>query len=190
MEKSKSDIRKEKLFIRRSLTDDECHHLSLIILDNLKKLYGFNSNDTYLLYSSYNHEVDTGIIFEYLSNLKKNVYFPKVEGEYMEFYRIENLDELSKGCMGIMEPKSDNYDIYRDITNFVVLLPLSAFDRSGNRIGYGGGYYDKYLENHKNCLKIGLAYSFQESDEIVPEKTDIKLDYIITEKEIIEVKNG
>lgn len=190
LEKGKSDIRKEKLRIRKQLSQKELIELNKAIFDNVAKFDDINLYDSFLLYSSYNNEVDTVKIADFLIDKRKDIYFPKVKGDYMDFYNVSEIDELEPGCMGILEPHDNICAIYCGNDNSLMFIPLSAFDRKGNRIGYGGGFYDKYLASHKEILKIGLAFSFQESDEIVPEDTDIKLDYIITDKEIIEVNNG
>ena len=103
----------------------------------------------------------------------------------MKAVKINSLDELIVDNYGILEPKyvdknniGDNFDL--------IIMPGVAFDRCGNRIGYGGGYYDKYLLNIKEDIKkIALAYDIQVIDDIHREKHDIKVDCIITEKEIV-----
>ena len=98
----------------------------------------------------------------------------------MDFFEWSARSPLSVNRYGIPEPVS-NKILFPDI----LLVPLVAFDKDLNRVGYGGGFYDRYIkkiQNYKNIVKIGLAYSFQKVKLIPTNKSDIKLDYIITEK--------
>ena len=117
--------------------------------------------------------------------MNKNVYLPRVNGNDMDFYLIASRDELEEGSWHIPEPKPDACNLFNSNVNALVIMPLVAFDRKGDRIGYGRGYYDRFLAKHLTGTKIGLAYSLQEC-EIESEDTDIKMDYVVTEKEIIE----
>ena len=102
----------------------------------------------------------------------------------MDFYEWTNKDLLKINKFGIAEPTSVK-KIYPDI----IFVPLVAYDKDLNRLGYGGGFYDRYLEKIariKKTLKIGLAFSYQELKKIPVDKYDKKLDYIINEKEIIQ----
>ena len=102
----------------------------------------------------------------------------------MDFFEWRNKDPLKINKYGIVEPISTK-KIYPD----VIFVPLVAYDNNLNRLGYGGGYYDRYLENIaniKNILKIGLGFSYQELEKIPVNDYDKKLDLIITEKKIIQ----
>ena len=102
----------------------------------------------------------------------------------MDFFEWRNKDPLKINKYGIVEPISTK-KIYPD----VIFVPLVAYDNNLNRLGYGGGYYDRYLENIaniKNILKIGLGFSYQELKKIPVNDYDKKLDLIITEKKIIQ----
>ncbi len=102
----------------------------------------------------------------------------------MNFYRWSNDDPLKINKFGIPEPVSSKI-FFPDI----LLVPLVAYDSNLNRLGYGGGFYDRYIEKIekiKKIIKIGLAFSFQKIDSIPIDKYDKKLDFIITEKEILK----
>ena len=86
----------------------------------------------------------------------------------------------------VMEPSKSHDSIIEPVSFDVVFIPLLAFDRAGNRLGFGGGFYDTFLESVR-CPKIGLAYSFQETESVPVEPHDCGLDCIITEKEVIRV---
>ena len=131
-------------------------------------------------YFPYNYEVDA---IKILNKLEKNylIGLPKIKKNFqMDFFQWSSKDPLTINKYGIPEPTSKKI-IYPNI----LLVPLLAFDKYFNRIGYGGGYYDRYIKKiktKKNILTIGLAYSFQKVKEIPVNKYDKKLDYIITEK--------
>lgn len=184
---SKVDIRKEKLRFRRRLSEAEINDLNKEIFSRVINFDEFKLTNNILIYSDYNNEVHTKKIIETALKDRKSVYLPKVLGDEMEFYEIDDFDGLQVSSQGILEPTNSVCSQFNGNEFALVLVPLSAFDRNGNRIGYGGGYYDKYLSKHIVGTKVGLAYSFQETEYIDAEETDIKLDYVITEKEVIEV---
>ena len=115
---------------------------------------------------------------------KKNyqIALPKIKKNLqMDFFSWSIYEPCSVNKYGIPEPIS-NKIVYPDI----LLVPLVAFDRNLNRVGYGGGFYDRYikkLRKNKKIITIGLAYSFQKVKQINVNKHDIKLDFIVTEKD-------
>ena len=176
---NKSDIRKKILKIRKqkSLIDYKIDFK--YILRVLKKYNIFGK--TIGGYYPYNFEVDA---IEILNKFEKENYqisLPKIKKNFqMDFYYWSSKEPLAINKFGIPEPTSDKI-LYPEI----LLVPLVAFDNNLNRIGYGGGYYDRYIKKAKKIKKtltIGLAYSFQKVKKIPINKHDIKLDFIITEK--------
>ena len=133
-------------------------------------------------YYPYNYEID---LLDNLKFFEKKNYFislPKIEkNNQMNFYMWSFNEPLLINRYGIPEPISKKVVIPE-----ILLIPLLAFDDDLNRLGYGGGYYDRYLGKFKkkNILKIGIAYSFQNLKKIPTNKHDVKLDFIITEKKI------
>tara|TARA_S200000501_G_C20744580_1_gene708920 strand:+ start:276 stop:812 length:537 start_codon:yes stop_codon:yes gene_type:complete len=132
-------------------------------------------------YYSYNNEVDVIKILEKLEKKKIKISLPKIKKNFqMNFVNWSNNEPLEINKYGIPEPVS-NKVVYPDI----LLVPILAFDTRLYRIGYGGGYYDRYIKKVKKKKKIttiGLAYSFQKIKEVPINKYDIKLDFIVTEK--------
>jgi 5-formyltetrahydrofolate cyclo-ligase len=132
-----------------------------------------------------NHEIDNLNMLNFLRNKKVNISLPRISGNnQMDFFEWTNKDPLKINKYGIIEPISSK-KIYPDI----IFVPLVAYDNDLNRLGYGGGFYDRYLEkiaNIKKILKIGLGFSYQELKKIPINKYDKKLDLIITEKKIIQ----
>lgn len=132
-------------------------------------------------YANYNGEVGTEQIMEEAWKLGKHVWLPKVEGCEMEFYLVESRKELKPGAYGILEPVTDHK---ADGKEGLLIMPGVAFDEEGRRIGYGGGFYDKYLEKHPNLLTVAVAFELQIYQEIPCEEHDIKPRKVVTEEHI------
>ena len=176
---NKSQIRKKILKIRKQKTIKKFIFNFDLILDILKKkkvtgkiLGG---------YYPYNHEIDILQILEKFEQKKFIITLPKIKkNSQMDFFQWSKNDPLSINKFGIPEPISKVVK-YPD----VLLVPLLAFDKNFNRIGYGGGFYDRYIKKirkQKKVLTIGFAYSFQKVKKIPINNYDIKLDFIITNK--------
>ena len=180
----KNLVRKKILELRCNIKDEEKIEWDQLIFASLVKSDFFIKAKKIFIYVSYKNEVDTKKIIQYSLKNKKEIYVPKtyLNEKNMKAIKINSLDELIVDNYGILEPKyvdknniGDNFDL--------IIMPGVAFDRCGNRIGYGGGYYDKYISKlNYNVLKIALAYHFQITDSIKAECHDINVDYIITNK--------
>lgn len=138
----------------------------------------------YLFYSATQNEVDISSAFHYLS-YKAPSFYPKTVGDDIIFYETEYLEDLRPGAFGILEP-NDLSPKFKDTVG-ICFVPGIAFDKSGNRLGFGKGYYDRFLKNKPQITKIGVCYSFQllKHIEIPADEYDIKMDMIITEKEVL-----
>ena len=132
-----------------------------------------------------NNEIEDLDVINFLRNKKKNISLPIIrEYNQMDFFEWTNKDPLKINKYGIAEPISLK-KIYPDI----IFVPLVAFDDNLNRLGYGGGFYDRYLEKIskiKKIFKIGLGFSYQKIKKIPINKYDKKLDLIVSEKKIIQ----
>ena len=178
----KSKLRKKILKIRKianknSINIDFNKVFKLIKINNLeKKSIGG--------YFPVNYEVDDLKILKEFTKKKYKISLPVVKKDFeMDFYKWSFNDPLKINQYGIPEPNSKNI-IYPDI----ILVPLVAFDKNLNRLGYGGGYYDRIFEKlikKKKILKIGLALSVQKINNVPVTKYDKKLDYIVTDKYIL-----
>ena len=135
-------------------------------------------------YFPVNYEVDDLDILKEFYKKKYKISLPVIKKNFeMDFYEWSFNDPLKINQYGIPEPNSKNL-LYPDI----ILVPLVAFDKNLNRLGYGGGYYDRFIDKlikRKKILKIGLALSIQKINEIPITKYDKKLDYIVTDKYIL-----
>ena len=136
-------------------------------------------------YYPVNFEIDDLELLKKFEKNKFNISLPVIKKNFqMDFYKWSFSDLLKINKYGIPEPELKNI-VYPDI----LLIPLVAFDKNLNRLGYGGGYYDrliKKLSKKKNIIKIGLALSIQEIDKVPINAYDQKLDYILTNKNIIK----
>ena len=174
---NKSQIRKKILKIRKQKTIKKFIFNFDLILDILKKKKV--SSKIIGGYYPYNHEIDILQILEKFEQKKFIITLPKIKkNSQMDFFQWSKNDPLSINKFGIPEPISKVVK-YPD----VLLVPLLAFDKNFNRIGYGGGFYDRYIKKirkQKKVLTIGFAYSFQKVKKIPINNYDIKLDFIIT----------
>ena len=180
---NKTEIRNKIIKIRKKKFDKDLQinlskFISFLKIDklNLKSIGGY--------YPS-NYEIDDLDILDLLEKKNFKVSLPIIKKDnQMNFYRWSRNDPLKINKFGIPEPLSSKV-FYPDI----LLVPLVAYDSSLNRLGYGGGYYDRYIEKIekiKKVIKIGLAFSFQKISSIPINQYDKKLDFIVTEKEILK----
>jgi 5-formyltetrahydrofolate cyclo-ligase len=135
------------------------------------------------IYASTEFEVSTHYLIEDLLKTK-HITVPFIQENTMKIGRIENLADLTTGVFNILEPK-----VKKEFTKElgIHIIPGVGFDRNGNRLGRGHGYYDKFLQN-KTGLKIGLAFDEQIVDNLHSEAHDIVMDLIITDKELIRIR--
>ncbi len=176
---NKSKIRKKILKIRKQKNsiNYQIRYQSILKVLRKKKFRG----KIFGGYYPYNYEVDVLQILRKLERQNYQISLPKIkDNSLMDFFKWSVNDPMIINKYGIPEPVSSKI-VYPDI----LLVPLVAYDSKFNRIGYGGGFYDRYLKKLKKIKKIitiGLAYSFQKVREIPVNDHDIKLDFIITEK--------
>ena len=175
----KSEIRKKIFKLRKKnySKNTKINFKSIIKILRKKKQTKKNVGG----YFSFNYEASVIPILEKFEKLNYITSIPKIDKKYdMNFFAWSINDPLNINQYGIPEPIT-NKIIYPDI----LLVPLVAYDEDRNRIGYGGGFYDRYikrLKKIKKVLTIGIAFSYQKVKKIPIEKNDIKLDFIITEK--------
>jgi len=185
----KSNLRKTILEKRNLLSPEEITSKSLEIKQRLFNLKKFNEVTIISFYVSFRSEVETHEMIKEALEIDKRVVVPLVKKEKeLSLSELKNFDELEMGKFGILEPKAE----YRREINVeeveLMIVPGVAFDEKGNRIGYGGGYYDNLLVRMKKIPFIGLAYELQIVQEIPKEESDIPVHKIITEDRIIRCK--
>ena len=189
----KEDYRKLALERRNRLTQEEHIDKNRKIIVELMATENWNKAERVLIYCSYLTEVSTKEVITVALRARKKVYCPKITDEknkQMEFYRIYSQRDLKPGFKGIPEPVTQEQYITDDFADSekgatLVILPGTAFDHKGNRIGYNGGYYDRYLMRIPYASKVAVAFSCQIFGETLPvEPYDVKADMIITEDHI------
>lgn len=180
----KTEIRGGILDRRNQLQKADILEKSSDIAESLFRLEQYKNAKSVMLFASFGNEVGTHeIIRKSLAN--KTVLLPKVESHEIEPSLILDFDSLvPSGKWGILEPIELMKVAYKNID--LVLVPGIAFDRRGFRLGFGFGYYDKFLKKVPKAVKIGLAFDFQVVDKIPKEEHDVPVDFIITEKRVIE----
>lgn len=182
---TKKQIRKRMLQHRDALAEDERYRLSDMIAEKLYTKDIYRNTKTILLFASYKSEVDTFGIFRQAIYDGKHVFFPRCTGKEMSFYEVTSESELSEGYMGILEPEPSVKKLFTDFEdeNVLMIMPGAVFDMECNRIGYGGGFYDRFLAGGYAGKTVAIGFDCQllRDDKIPAEDTDVKPDYILTD---------
>ncbi len=176
--KTKSQIRKHVLALRDALTPFERTRSEILLTERILGHQWYYKAKELLIFVSHSSEINTMEIMEDAFRQKKTVYVPKVEDDVIEFYSITSIEDLKKGYKGIWEPESDinKRFVYEDAKadHVLMIMPGVAFDLVRNRIGYGKGFYDKYLSDKRNLHTIGIGFDCQMVSLIETDETDIK----------------
>lgn len=146
---------------------------------NCVKNSGILKYSVFFVYNSFGSEADTHKLIQYLLSVGKTVCLPRVDGEKM--LAVPYGGDMKISRLGVLEPQGEEYSGKIN----VAIMPLLAVDCKGARLGYGGGYYDRFFKD-KNILKVGYCFDFQVIDEVPSLKHDVKVDMIITEKRVIK----
>ncbi|WP_315077982.1 5-formyltetrahydrofolate cyclo-ligase [uncultured Clostridium sp.] len=178
----KKKLRREILKLRKEIDSEEKKNFDNIIHNKFLKSKFYSQCKNIFVYISYDSEIDTKILIRRALKDGKNIYVPRTnyETKLMEAIKIVSLENLTEDKHGILEPKEN--ELATNLDNIdLIIMPGVAFDKNGGRMGYGGGFYDRYLNKCKKDIhKISLAYDFQVVDCIPMDKHDIRVDYIIT----------
>ncbi len=169
----RSAVRKQ----RAALSDEEIRAASDILTQKLLSHPAYRSCKTLYVYMSYKSEVRTDKIVDAALADGKVVAIPKVEGDHLAFYRIKSLDDAVPGFKGIPEPDA-SCDPIND-RDALVLTPGLAFDAEGRRLGYGGGFYDRFLISEPHPT-IAICYDLQLVDRVPANDLDVPIDYVLT----------
>lgn len=187
---TKAQIRADQKLLRNQLSLEDQMLLSKDVREQLFQTEAYARCSNIFSFVSFGSEIDTHEIIRKALTDKKTIYVPRVEGKQIEFYRLLDFKLLIKSKYGILEPTVDsnllyvpvgsniNYNKYHNL----MLLPGLSFDVKGNRIGYGAGYYDKFLSLHQDnyFYKIAIGYDFQVLEELPAEEYDRRANMIIT----------
>ena len=183
----KKALRKEIKALRAAHTDEQIHELSLGVRDQVLTLQEYRQAEVIYAYVDCKHEVETSDIIRAAWADGKRVAVPKVLGQDMKFFYITSLEnDLEEGYYGIREPYEKHAaDESGDEEKALMLMPGVAFDEERHRIGYGGGFYDRFLEAHPKLSRVALAFECQVKESVPYEAFDICPEKIVTEKRVI-----
>ena len=174
---NKQELRKAIRTRKRAMTEEEIERRSQSLCRKFLESSAYRDCHTLYGYLPYNQEVRTVPILRQALADGKQVAVPKVYGDDMKFIYLTDLTQVAKGYSGIPEPIADE-PVARDETA-LVLMPGLAFDPQGHRIGYGGGFYDKFLSREPKHPTLALCYEFQMVEHLETEEFDIPVDTVI-----------
>ncbi len=184
---SKEEIRKQILSIRERTPKLAIEQKSGIICKRVTRLAAYQKADTIYTYVSMPKEVSTFPLIDAAWKDGKRVAVPKVTGDRMRFIILNSYEQLEEGHFHVLEPK---FGLEADDKQALLIMPGVAFDRHCHRIGYGKGYYDRFLKEEPSHDSLALAFAFSLLPEIPQQETDICPRRIVTEGGIIENRTG
>ena len=182
----KSECRKKQFVIRKKLFSNTLNVFNNLLFEDLFDKINIKKINIVSSFVSINTEINTDELNNFIISKNKILCLPVIinKNEHLIFREFTFKDELKEGMMNIKEPSSKNKILIPEL----LFIPCLAFDNRGYRLGYGGGYYDRTLDNLKNTKKkiisVGYAFDGQKVSAVPKDKFDIKLDYVITEKKI------
>ncbi len=188
---TKKLLREEVASHRKNENRESVESKSIEITGRVIDLIPFIKSQSIMCYMDFKNEVMTQYIIRHCFEHGKRVVLPlvdKIDGlRKIVPYEIMDIErDVIPGTLGILEPKKDRAKIINPEEIDVVIVPGVAFDLYKNRVGYGAGLYDRFLESvNTSCTKIGIAFEFQVYDAVPVEEHDIPLDFVITEERII-----
>lgn len=185
----KSALRKEYLQKRKNFNFKIKQEKDSSIFLNLLSIKEFKMAEIVLVYVSTDYEVDTFKLIDFCFKSGKKVAVPKTNLKdcTLTFYYINSLSELVQSNFGILEPLEDKEKLCLSFTNSVCILPGFSFDLNGYRLGYGKGYYDRFLASNQ-IFSIGLCYDDFLSNNLPYDNFDKNADLIVTNKRILKIK--
>lgn len=184
----KRSLRSQLMAQRRALGHDVWRAFSHAAQLNLLSLDEYAQAECVALYAAAHNETDTELILNTSFRAGKRVLYPAVCGTQMVFRSVERIEALQRGTFGILEPCPTGVDHQADEADLII-VPGVAFDLSGHRIGYGKGFYDRFLR-HPGCSAhlVGLCHDFQLTEEpIRADLHDIPMEIVVTEKRIVRM---
>ncbi len=189
---NKQSLRKQLLIKRSTLSPEYILDNSKKIVENLINLDIYQRSTNIMLYIATQDEVQTQEIIESAQKDKKRIFVPLIirrDNALLPSLVIDFEEELVQGVLGIYQPKKEFYRIYPPSTLDLVIVPGVAFTIHGHRLGRGGGYYDHFLSQlESKTHSIALSFEMQVFDEIPLDDHDMPVDYIVTEKRVIRIR--
>ncbi|MBD7911936.1 MULTISPECIES: 5-formyltetrahydrofolate cyclo-ligase [Clostridium] len=185
----KKEIRKEIILKRDKIEEKDKKEFDRKIKDILKSSDYYRKAKNIFIYIGFGSEINTAEYINEFLEEGKNIFLPRIDlsKKVMDAVEIHSLEDLKKNKFGILEPGKDEAVIDKNLLDLII-VPGVAFDLWGGRVGYGGGYYDKYMSDIDESIhRLALCYQFQVLKELPKEKHDIKINEIITENGLIIV---
>lgn len=174
----KARLRQKVKRLRRETSEKERFLWDQKLAKQILSMGCWQPGDCVYCYISVRNEAGTEMLLRELWNRKIQAAVPRVRGKEMDFYYISGMEDLEPGAMGIPEPREGCRKAAEP--GAPVIVPGVAFGQDFSRLGYGGGYYDRFFEREPEHLKIGMCYEFQLETELPSERFDVKMDAIIT----------
>ena len=173
----KSDLRRQIREQKRAMTEQQIEAASTRLGELFAATEQYRNAKTIYGYLPYNQEVRTVPMLERAIRDGKRVAVPKVYGDEMKFIYLTDMSQVGKGYAGIPEPVADAP--VADDPTALVLMPGLAFTKKGDRMGYGGGFYDKFLASERSHPTVALCYGFQILEQLPTEQYDIPVDLVL-----------
>lgn len=177
----KKELRRECRLARERQPEPERLRKSEAVCRAVLGSEAYRNCSTLLVYIETQGEVSLDGVIREAWRDGKIVASPRCHGKTMDFYRIRSYEDLESGTFGVREPRKECELVLPEPDSALLLAPGVAYDRDGGRVGYGGGFYDRYLAEHPGLYTVGIGFGFQIFDEVPKEATDIPLDQILTE---------
>lgn len=183
----KKQLRRQAIKERDGISVPDRIFYSRMIFERIRKELFYQRATNILLYSSFGSEVRTDEFLTQCIQDGKKVYYPKttMDDYSMEFYEIYSIKDLNEGNYGIREPygltKAYSNKMITGVSDTLMIVPGVAFDTMGHRVGYGKGYYDRYLSRFPDIFKCGVAFEIQIKPSVPFDDTDELLDALVTE---------
>ncbi|PLX98615.1 MAG: 5-formyltetrahydrofolate cyclo-ligase [Desulfuromonas sp.] len=182
----KNLLRQKLLKQRQRIDGSDCLRRSDVIQQALLNRPEYQDAELLALYAPIRNEVQTSALFSAARKVGKRVCFPRVQGDSLEFFEVDDCSALKPGSFGIAEPLDGKPVSVAAIDLMVV--PGVGFDRLGYRLGYGRGYYDRLVNSGRPAVMAGLAYEIQIVEELPKEDHDVRLDLLVTDNGIIKIE--
>lgn len=188
----KKQLRKQIISERMSQSDEIISEKSARVIEKIKSLEEFQKANLIMLYLDFRKEVATGEFLKYCLDNGKRVLIPITDTKNIKLIPSEVIDfpgDLASGTWGILEPKPECVRPVEPAEIDLVIVPGVSFDIKGNRLGYGGGFYDRFLpQTRPDTIAAALAFEMQIRDDVYPEEHDYPVHYVITEDRLLKCR--
>ena len=182
-------IRQQNRILRHNLSIGDIKALSLRLMSHVQDYFLRDDDyDSFLCYYPFQGEVDLRPLYVELLRNNHQLYFPVTSDDQITFYRVYSMSDFRPGTWEIMEPTS--MEPFEECENVLAFTPGVAFSEDGERLGYGGGYYDRFFANHPDITRLGICYEMQLSSDIQVMEWDVPMHYVATEQRVYTNKHN